>query len=253
MLPHGSSTDVIGITLGYLGMITAIGLFLTPLETMHHIALVRDIEGFSEIPYVASWATCALWIAYGVATPGRLLPLMTNIFGFFMQSMYCRMCFVYSASDTHERIKTRWLISGGFGLFVVATAFLLQLSPGSRDLLNGDSAATLLLGICASVLNIFTYAGPLAAAGQVIKTHSVKFMPLSLTMMTLLCSVAWFMYAVYLRDFFIGIPNALGVILALLQVVVFVGRGRVIEAAKAALESHQNQSSVGTKRTVIVA
>ena len=55
----------------------------------------------------------------------------------------------------------------------------------------------------------------------VVRTRSVEFMPLGLSLATLLCAAAWSVYAVYVADATILLPNALGVALALAQLALY--------------------------------
>ena len=57
--------------------------------------------------------------------------------------------------------------------------------------------------------------------GTVIRTRSVEFMPLGLSVGTLACASAWTVYAVYVGDATILVPNALGVLLALAQLALY--------------------------------
>ena len=65
------------------------------------------------------------------------------------------------------------------------------------------------------------YGAPLGVIGQVIRTKSVEFMPLPLTVTTFLCSIVWCSFAVYVRDMFMGVPNVIGIALAIAQLVLY--------------------------------
>ena len=59
--------------------------------------------------------------------------------------------------------------------------------------------------------------------GTVLRTRSVEYMPLPLSAMTLLCSSSWLWYSVLVVDTFIMVPNGIGVILGILQVLCWGG------------------------------
>ena len=65
------------------------------------------------------------------------------------------------------------------------------------------------------------YASPLSVMGQVIRTRSVEFMPLPLTIMMLLNCTAWSSFCFYVGDLFIGVPNYIGIVLSIAQVVLY--------------------------------
>ncbi len=58
--------------------------------------------------------------------------------------------------------------------------------------------------------------------GQVIKTRSVEFMPLTLTIMMLLNCTVWSSFCFYVGDLFIGVPNYIGIVLSVAQVALYV-------------------------------
>jgi hypothetical protein len=57
--------------------------------------------------------------------------------------------------------------------------------------------------------------------GTVVRTRSVEFMPLGLSLATLLCAAAWSVYAVYVGDATILVPNIMGVALASAQLALY--------------------------------
>jgi hypothetical protein len=87
---------------------------------------------------------------------------------------------------------------------IVAIAFVLPGLNCPDFLREGDSATTDLLGIAAAGFNTGMYASPLSAMATVVRTQSVEFMPLPLTLGTIWCSLAWGAYAFYVGDLFIG-------------------------------------------------
>jgi len=88
-------------------------------------------------------------------------------------------------------------------------------------LASGDSGQTDFLGILASTFNTLMYGSPLSIMFQVIQTKSVEFMPLPLTIMTSFSCITWGLYAFYVGDIFIGIPNYIGILLCILQYILY--------------------------------
>jgi solute carrier family 50 protein (sugar transporter) len=78
-----------------------------------------------------------------------------------------------------------------------------------------------LVGYVADVLNIAMYSSPLAVMSTVVRTRSVEFMPLGLSLGTLGCAASWSVFAIYVGDATILIPNILGVALALAQLALY--------------------------------
>jgi solute carrier family 50 protein (sugar transporter) len=90
-----------------------------------------------------------------------------------------------------------------------------------KSLKEGDSLQTDLLGLVCVALNIAMYAAPLGIAYKVVKTRSVEYMPLPLSMCTLLCSIFWFAYALMVGDVWVMVPNACGIVLGVMQLVIY--------------------------------
>jgi len=57
--------------------------------------------------------------------------------------------------------------------------------------------------------------------GLVIRTECVEFMPFYLSLSTFLMSASFAMYGLLLRDFFIYLPNVIGVVLGAMQLVLY--------------------------------
>ena len=69
------------------------------------------------------------------------------------------------------------------------------------------------------------YASPLAIVGLVIRTKSVEFMPLPITITGTMCSFIWGSYGLYVGDMYITICNVAGAFLGLVQLAVYAQYG----------------------------
>lgn len=218
----GNPNDLTGEILGYVGMVGALAMFASPLPTIRRILIEKTVSDFSEVPYILSTCNCALWVSYTIITPGRVMPLITNALGLIAELVYCLIFILYSEGEVHRRITTR---IGGVSLFlttVVIFAYVVLPALNIAGFLsNGDSAATDFLGILSSTFNTLMYGSPLSVMFLVIKTKSVEFMPLPLTVMTSVCCITWGLYAFYVGDIFIGIPNYAGIVLCLFQYILY--------------------------------
>ncbi|CAH9117042.1 unnamed protein product [Cuscuta europaea] len=78
-----------------------------------------------------------------------------------------------------------------------------------------------IVGGIAALASIVMYASPLASMKLVITTKSVEYMPLSLSVCSLVNSLCWSLYALMRMEIFILAPNGIGVLLGLLQIVLY--------------------------------
>ena len=107
---------------------------------------------------------------------------------------------------------------GGISALVINVAPHLPI-PAWPD--PDASKVTTLLGYVCTVFNVAMYASPLCVVRHVIRTRSVAAMPLLLTLGMGLCSASWTVYAILVHDDFILIPNAIGLVLFFLQLLVY--------------------------------
>ena len=229
----GDDLDVWGQTLGWVGTLGAWTLFLSPIPTMRIIWKERDVQEFTEATYIASLANCMLWVLYAFVTPGRLQPLITNIGGMLLQLSYCCVFVKCSTGGPRARDIRFRMTCTVVGLAIV-TVFVFGIIPAKlfhmtdfMGMVDDDDqtdvamAQSDVLGLLCLIFNIFMYAGPLAVVGEVIETKSVASMPLTITLGTLLCSLCWASYGLYVGDIFIGIPNWMGIVLGLAQICLY--------------------------------
>ncbi|KOM40572.1 hypothetical protein LR48_Vigan04g077000 [Vigna angularis] len=98
----------------------------------------------------------------------------------------------------------------GFGGMLLLTLFLTK---GSKRLK--------VIGWISLVFNISVFAAPLGIMKRVIKTKSVEFMPLSLSFFLTLNAIMWFFYGLLLNDYYIALPNTLGFLFGIIQMVLY--------------------------------
>ncbi|URD92506.1 Sugar efflux transporter for intercellular exchange [Musa troglodytarum] len=93
-------------------------------------------------------------------------------------------------------------------------------------------------------LTVGMYASPMAAMSTVVKTKSVEYMPFFLSFFLFLNGGVWSIYSVLVRDFFIGVPNAIGFAMGSAQLVLYAVYRRKKPAAKASkLEAEEEGSA----------
>lgn len=163
---------------------------------------------------------CGLWVSYAFVTPNRLAAGVTNVIGGTLQITWLCVFTYYSAGPQKQSMVKRifmvvtvWLAITLFDVFLVPK---MEIQPFS-----GMSLQTELLGFCCVLFNILMYGSPLVVVRNVMKTRSVEFMPLPLSVMTLLCSGCWFSYSIYVHDPWMFIPNVMGVVFGFLQLSIY--------------------------------
>ncbi|GLU17778.1 hypothetical protein SLE2022_341320 [Rubroshorea leprosula] len=198
---------------GIAGNIFAFGLFLSPIPTFKRIIRNQSTEQFSGLPYVYALLSCLITMWYG--TPfmsyDNAMVMTVNSMGALFQLAYIIVFITYAEKDSKFRMLG--LLLAVFGLFAAIVAGSLQIvNGGIRQIVVG------LLSCCAL---ISMFASPLFVINLVIRTKSVEFMPFYLSLSTFLMSTSFFLYGVLNDDTFVYVPNGIGTILGIVQLVLY--------------------------------
>ncbi|OMO54178.1 SWEET sugar transporter [Corchorus capsularis] len=197
---------------GILGNVVSFGVSLAPLPTFYQIYKKKTSEGFQSIPYVVSLFSAMLWIYYALLKKDAMLLITINTFCVFIQTFYIVTYFYYAPKK--EKVVTVKLIMlfnvFGFGLVYLSTFFLKN--PMTR---------LHVLGYICMAFSLSVFAAPLCILRKVIKTKSVEYMPFTLSVFLTLGAVMWFFYGLLLKDMNIAVPNILGFIFGILQMILY--------------------------------
>ncbi|KAI3499618.1 hypothetical protein L1887_35421 [Cichorium endivia] len=220
------------LAFGLLGNVVSFMVFLAPIPTFYQIYKKKSTEGFQSAPYVVGLFSAMLWIYYALLKTDVMLLITINSVGCIIETLY--ICFFLFYAPKKARMESLTLIVllvvVGFGLIVVSTQFLA--SGVSRGLIVG--------WICL-VFSLCVFVAPLGVLRQVIKTKSVEYMPILLSVALTLSAVMWFFYGLLLGDFNIAIPNVLGFTFGIIQMILYfvyknkkaISNGKIFEELEA--------------------
>ncbi|KAF5796623.1 putative SWEET sugar transporter [Helianthus annuus] len=200
------------LAFGLLGNVVSFMVFLSPLPTFYKIYKRKSAEGYQSVPYVVGLFSAMLWIYYALLKSNAMLLITINSVGCFIQTFY--LCFFIFYAPKKARIESLKLIGlmivVGFGLIVGLTQFLA----------SGANRVAIVGWICL-VFALCVFVAPMGVVRQVIKTKSVEYMPILLSVALTLNAVTWFFYGLLLRDYNIAIPNVLGFTFGILQIILY--------------------------------
>lgn len=205
--PDSLVTQLVGWTASSFGVI----LLSSPLSTMRSIVSARSTLDFADAPYLAGFLCCSCWTIYGLLIPNRLQCLVNNAYGVVMFVGYLYCCIWFHTPTKRRRLVFRILCAAAVITAVAAVATQAQ-SEDFREQF---------LGISCIIMNIFLYSSPLAAVSEVLRTKSVEFMPLGLSLATFLTSICWAVYALQVGDLYVALPNNAGVLLGIIQLAIY--------------------------------
>ncbi|XP_060206405.1 bidirectional sugar transporter SWEET9-like [Lycium barbarum] len=207
------STDHWAFAFGVLGNVFSFIVFLSPIPTFYKVYKKKSTEGYQSIPYVGALFSSMLWIYYAFLKTNSTLIITINSFGVFIEIIYVGFYLFYAPKNARVQTIKMLLISmvGGFGVIVLGTQFLFK-----------GAAREQAIGWICLVFSLCVFVAPLGIVRQVIKTKSVEYMPLLLSVFLTLSAVMWFFYGLLVKDINIAIPNVLGFILGIFQMVLYV-------------------------------
>ncbi|KAI3756344.1 hypothetical protein L1987_56164 [Smallanthus sonchifolius] len=208
------SAELARTAVGIIGNVIALILFLSPVPTFIQIVKKRTVEQFSPVPYLATFVNCGIWVLYGLpfVHPNSLLVITINGAGLLIETVYLLLFLIYS--DRKQRIKVLLIMLAELVFLGVLALLVLTVAHTTKVRSN-------IVGSIAIVGNIMMYAAPLSVMKLVITTKSVEFMPFFLSLFSLLNGISWTIYALIRFDPYIVIPNGLGSLLGVVQLVLY--------------------------------
>ncbi|GJN35012.1 hypothetical protein PR202_gb23736 [Eleusine coracana subsp. coracana] len=186
---------------GLLGNIISFTTFLAPIPTFYRIYKSKSTEGFQSVPYVVTLFSSMLWIFYALIKTGEDLLITINAAGIVIESIYIILYFVYAPKKA-KLFTAKIMLGlnvGFFGLILLVTLLLFK----------GDKRVIMLGWVC------------VAFSKRVIRTRSVEYMPFSLSLSLTLSAIVWFLYGLLIKDKYVALPNILGFIFGVVQMVLY--------------------------------
>ncbi|KAJ6393207.1 hypothetical protein OIU77_022642 [Salix suchowensis] len=187
-------------TFGILGNIISFMVYLAPVPTFIRILRKKSTEDFQSLPYLVAMFSSMLWLYYAMLKTDALLLITINSFGCFIETVYIAIYIAYATRES-------W---GLFSLILLLTHFLL----------SGSIRVKALGWICVA-FSVCVFAAPLSILKQIVRTKSVEFMPFTLSFFLTLSAVMWFAYGLFINDLCVALPNILGFVLGLLQMLLY--------------------------------
>ncbi|KAJ8453209.1 hypothetical protein Cgig2_008093 [Carnegiea gigantea] len=220
---------------GILGNIVSFGVYLSPLPTFWRIYKKKSTEGFQSIPYAVALFSAMLMLYYAFVKDENATMIITiNTIGCAIEGFYLIVYVTYAPKKT--RIYTAKLLGlfnmAFYTLIVLVTMAFVRGADRHNFLSRGGNRETVVGWICA-VFSVSVFAAPLSVMHlfcvigygfqrMVIRTKSVEFMPFWLSFFLTLCAVMWFFYGFLIRDFYIALPNILGFLFGIAQMILYV-------------------------------
>ncbi|KAM7509118.1 hypothetical protein LguiA_019571 [Lonicera macranthoides] len=209
-----SAADHARTAVGIVGNVTSFLLFASPIPTIWRIVKNRSVEEFKPDPYIAAVMNCIMWVFYALpfVTPNSILVVTINSIGLALELTYLIVFLVFG--DNKKKKKIVFMVLLELVVFVaIACATLI--------LFHGHHRRSMFVGIFCVVFGIILYGSPLTIMRKVIKTKSVEYMPLWISLSAFANGVIWSAFALIRFDLFILIGNGVGGLLGLVQLILY--------------------------------
>ncbi|XP_059443911.1 bidirectional sugar transporter SWEET4-like [Corylus avellana] len=208
------STEAARMTVGVLGNIVALFLFLSPVPTFVQIWKKGSVEHYSPAPYLATLVNCMVWTFYSLPMvhPHSTLVLTIDGAGIAIELTYLIIFFIFS--DRKKRLK--FLLG-----LLIELIFISVLTSLVLTLTHSHKERSLIVGIIGILFGIMMYASPLVVMKMVLTTRSVEYMPFFLSFTGFLSGLTWSTYALIQFDLFILVPSVVGVVFSMAQLILY--------------------------------
>ncbi|CAO2839651.1 unnamed protein product [Amaranthus hypochondriacus] len=209
---------------GILGNFVSCGVFLAPLPTFWSIYKKKSTQGFQSIPYSVALFSAMLLLYYALIKETNGMMIITiNTFGFVIESFYLILYLIYATKNA--RVYTARLIGLFnvmlFGVIVGITMLFVRGNDEHKILSRGGLRENVVGWIC-GIFSVCVFAAPLSVMRMVIRTKSVEFMPFGLSFALTFCAVFWFFFGFLIKDYYIALPNVLGFLFGIAQMILYI-------------------------------
>ncbi|XP_022725026.1 bidirectional sugar transporter SWEET15-like [Durio zibethinus] len=214
------------VAFGILGNIISVLVYLAPVPTFHRIYKKKSTESFQSLPYQVALFSSMLWLYYALIKKDAFLLITINSFGSIVETIYISMFIAYASKNSRMCAMKLFVAMnvGFFALILILTHFLVK-----------SSIRIQVLGWICVAISVSVFAAPLNIVARVIRTRSVEFMPFNLSFFLTLSAIMWFAYGLFIKDLCVALPNVLGFILGMLQMLlyaIFRNTEKVVEEKK---------------------
>lgn len=175
------------------------------------------LVNMSPFNLISMYANCAMWLIYGLLYP---VPpaVLCNAIGLVACVAYLCVCWFYAMRKHEVHGWHLWCVDGSWSLSAAAgTAAALMFSGACYAYAAVSPAQAEHVGYLAMGVNVVMYGAPLSGVGRVIADKSSATLPPMQCALGFLCSSLWLCVGLNNRNVPTIIPNALGVPLAALQ------------------------------------
>ncbi|ORZ36210.1 sugar efflux transporter for intercellular exchange-domain-containing protein [Catenaria anguillulae PL171] len=199
--------------LSWIATIVTVAYFLAPVFAIRRIHSTGTVGNTGFFPFVSMFVNCALWCKYGLLVPDRAIALVNGT-GLVLSIIY--MGVYYINHQDRDALDKHLLLAS---LVVYPTLIYSQFVT--------LDTATRHVGLIACVCSIVMFGSPLSALRRVLAARNASAMSLPVVSMSFVTTALWTWYGALIDDTNVIVPNGIGLVLAVVNLVVigWFGRG----------------------------
>ena len=199
--------QLIGDIFGWIGTAITLYFFLSP--GIPFFKLIRgqiEVKDAPGLLLIFSLLNCLLWLNYGLLT-NRAQVYSTNGAGSGFTLIFITIFLIYLTKQNF--------------LFTLLLILALIAVMGAISYLSFFIIYYKYVGISANVFNVLMYGATGEKIYRVFKTKNYKLMPIFSIIGAFFSAMCWLIYGTFDYDLNVIIPNALGVMLSFVQLIVY--------------------------------
>ncbi|KAL7145798.1 hypothetical protein ABFS83_07G111600 [Erythranthe nasuta] len=181
--------------------------------TFYTIWKKKSSKGFQSIPYSVAFFSASLLLYYGFLKTNAYMIVSINGIGCVIEAIYLVIYLIYAPNKAKVHFHDELIIIFNVGGLGLITAVSLVAFKGSKRVS--------FVGWVCAIFTIAVFAAPLSIMRRVIRTKSVEFMPFRLSFFLTLCATTWFFYGFFVKDYYIALPNVLGFLFGIAQMILY--------------------------------
>ena len=217
---------------GWVATGLTICLYISPI--IPFIKVFKKKLKYEDTPIVlisTSYVNCFCWYIYGDMIFSNQIKIC-NMIGIILNLILICIYLIYEIKDyTLDAILNVLIIISGS----------LALYKGLANVINDDS----IIGKICNGTAILVFLCPIRLIYKVIKDKNYVLIPNYVAYVLFMASSCWVTYGVFIKDIYVILPNAFGILLAIIQIIVYTYYKRKYPS----IEEKQLNSTIGIENT----
>ena len=205
-----------------LGLLTALFLFLSPLQAVRETVKVGELCNLNPLPISFMAILSSSWMVYGLMI-NDIYVALSNVPGAILSVSYAIFLLPVlgnsawgddSKKSIRELRRMQTVLLGGAGVSFGLWTWLRFFSNMT------SSAAATVLGLWASAFTVVLFGSPLTTLQSVLRTRNSASILFRLALAQTTNAALWTAYGIVKNQPFVYAPNGIGLLLGLIQLTV---------------------------------